>query len=98
MVMLAQQVENISPSGVIGAIPGHILPTYGAMLVSLALFKTRLRLLGFVFVPVLILSWENLPSPNILISENGRAIAVADAEGVLKLVYPGRNRFVTNIW
>ena len=36
--------------------------------------------------------------PQILVSENGRAIAIEDEAGDLALLYPGRNSFVTGIW
>ncbi|MEM9333164.1 MAG: ComEC/Rec2 family competence protein, partial [Pseudomonadota bacterium] len=98
VIRISRAVESISPSGITGNMPFFSLCIFGFALTLLTVFRSRLRFLAITPV-ILALPLMNYPTkPHILVSENGRAIAVADRSGNLALVYPRRNRFVTNIW
>ena len=42
--------------------------------------------------------WQESRVPDILVSENGRSIAVGKGNDGLLLLYPKRNKFVSDIW
>lgn len=97
VLFVAGEVDKISPSGVVGHLPSWTLAIFAVCLVILSVFKTRLRLfslIGFVAMP---LFWQAPSVPDILVSENGRAIGIVTENG-LKLPYPRSNQFITGIW
>ncbi len=97
MLYLSGEIEKISPSGVVGQLPIWKLGLFAVSLTGLTLFRTRLRLLFLAGFGLIALNWQTIKSPDILVSENGRAIGLIENR-VLKLAYPKRNRFVTEIW
>jgi len=98
VIATSRWVEGISPAGVTGILPRYSLAMFGVFLATVTVFKTRLRLVSLIILPVLTFGTHRPETPQILVSENGRAVAVNDASGQLFLVYPRRNKFVTNIW
>ncbi len=91
-------VEGLSPDGSVGIQPKLFLFLGVVGLGFLTLFKTRIRLLGIALVMAMPLATGNKIVPDILISENGRAIAIANSSGENRLLYPTRNNFVSDIW
>ncbi|MEM9277009.1 MAG: ComEC/Rec2 family competence protein [Pseudomonadota bacterium] len=98
VVDIAQWVDGLSSVGVTGALPITSLALFGCFLSVLTLFRTRLRLWSFLPVFMVVPFLARPEVPHILISENGRAIAVKTENNQLALLYPRRNAFVTEIW
>ncbi len=59
---------------------------------------TRLRLLGILVLASIALLPSAGPPPDILVSQNGRSIAVRNKVGDLALLYPDKDRFTADIW
>jgi competence protein ComEC len=73
-----------------------LLGTIGLLL--LILLRTRLRLAGLVpLASIAFVAGAEKP-PDLIIAQSGRAVAMRDAADNLVLLYPGRDRFVTDIW
>ncbi|MEZ5801459.1 MAG: hypothetical protein R3D29_14580 [Nitratireductor sp.] len=67
-------------------------------LACLTLLRSKLRFLGLAFTALLPLTFSADKPPDLLISQDGRAIGFATRSGKLVLGYPRRNAFVTDIW
>lgn len=98
VVGVSDWINSFGAPGVTGILPAGFLALGIVSLLVMTLFKTRLRLFGFaslMFIPFL----SDVPQPpDIIIAETGRAIAVKNGEGSLELLYPRRNKFITDIW
>ncbi len=91
-------VEGISPLGEVGLQPIGFLLIGVSGLTILTLLKSRLRLAGLGILLLLPFISGNPVAPDILVSENGRAIGVKTDTGELGLLYPRSNRFISDIW
>jgi len=98
VVDISNWVNSFGANGITGILPPAFILFSSAALLVLTLLKTRLRFLAMVFVFPALFSLRGPPTPDILIAETGRAIAVNAGEGNLKLLYPRRNKFVSEIW
>ena len=98
VVGISKWVEGLSPDGNTGLLPKSAMFIFAMFLISICLFKTRLRL--FSFVPLLALPFTlNSPvTPDVIIAENGRAVAIKTKEQKLGLLYPRGSKFVQTIW
>ncbi|GIL00729.1 MAG: competence protein [Alphaproteobacteria bacterium] len=98
MMAISDWVNSFGVAGVTGAQSAAFLAAGAAGLAVLTLMRSRLRLIGLAPLAALPLLAGAGPPPDLLVSQDGRAIAVADAAGRLVLLYPRRNRFVSDIW
>lgn len=98
VVSVSDWVNGFPAPSVTGAQPASVLLLASAGLVVLTALRTRLRLLGLLPVAGLLLAVQKAPAPDLVIFQDGSAVAMRDAEGKLALLYPRRNRFVADIW
>ena len=98
VVGISKWVEGLSPNGNTGLLPKSAMFIFVVFLISVCIFKTRLRL--FSFIPLLALPFVlNSPAiPDVIIAENGRAVAIKTKEQKLGLLYPRGSKFVQTIW
>jgi len=98
VVDASKWVEGLSPNGNTGLLPQSAIFIFAVFLISACVLRTRLRL--FSFVPLLALPFVlNQPKiPDVIISENGRAIAIKTENEKLGLLFPRGSQFVQNIW
>lgn len=95
---ISNYVNELGPQGITGVLPSGFLITSSIAMVVLCVMRSRIRLLGigiFVFASI---TFSRPPVPDLLIAETGRAIAVKNIKGDLELLYPRKNRFVSEIW
>ena len=98
VVDVSDWINSFGAPGVTGVLPVGFLALGIAALLVMTLLKTRLRLFGLVLLmPIPFLSDAPQP-PDVIVAETGRAIAVKNGEGGLELLYPRRNKFITDIW
>ena len=98
VVEIAHWVNELSNIGVTGAIPIACLAWFGIGISLLTLCRTHLRYLAVIPFFAMIIAYQPPDKPDILVSENGRAIAVRTKTEELALLYPRRNPFVTENW
>ncbi|MEM7216444.1 MAG: ComEC/Rec2 family competence protein [Pseudomonadota bacterium] len=98
VIEIARWVDSLSPVGIPGLMPGNSLLVFGMSLAILTLFRTWFRMLAFVPVLIFLPLMKFPERPDVLVSENGRAIAILEEGEAISLLYPRRNQFVTNIW
>ena len=91
-------VESLSPDGNTGLLPRKAIFVFAVFLVSICLLKTRLRFLAFIPLFALPFTLKNPIPPDVIISENGRAIAIKTENEKLGLLFPRGSAFVQNIW
>ena len=107
VLAISEAINGYHPGLETGLLPAQ-LPLLGALaLVLLCGLRSRLRLTGVVPLVLLAGLWPSaaLP-PDILIAQDGRAIAVQQrgeitgetASAGLAVIHPAANRFVTEIW
>lgn len=90
--------DSLGLSGVTGKLAYPVLPMALIGLFMLTMLKTILRISGIVILTASMLFWQPGSVPDIMLSEDGRAIAIKDSEGKLALLYPRRNKFIRDIW
>lgn len=98
VVGVSDWINSFGAPGVTGILPSGFLVLGIASLLLMALLKTKLRLFGLVFLIPLPFLTDVPQPPDIIVAETGRAIAVKNDEGGLELLYPRRNKFITDIW
>ncbi len=91
-------VEELSPNGNTGLLPRYVIFIFAIFLISICVFKTRFRLFGFVPLVFLSFTMGNPNVPDVIVSENGRAIAIKTENEKLGLLFPRGSAFVQNIW
>lgn len=98
VVEISSFVNSLGGNGVTGQLGYSVLPMAFIGLFLLTMLKTKLRISGFVILLGTTLFWQGTPVPDILLSEDGRAIAIKTSGNKLALMYPRRNKFVRDIW
>ncbi len=90
-------VESISPNGNIGLLKREAIFIFALFLISICVLKTKLRL--FSVIPLLILPFllKALKMPDVIIAENGHAVAIKTDNQKLGLLFPRGSAFVQNI-
>ena len=78
--------------------PGWGLAVLSLGLAWLCLWRTRVRLAGVVLIAAGLLSPLAAPRPDILVSSEGRLIAIRDGAGYRIQSRPGAQRFVRDAW
>ncbi len=73
-----------------------LLGTFG-LLILIGL-QTKLRLAGIPILASIAVLPPTGPPPDIMVSQNGRSIAVRNKAGDLAMLYPGRDQFTSDIW
>lgn len=96
---IAKWLQEIAPAAITGKLPQVSIGLFAVALAGCTILKSRLRWLSpLLLVPAMFLTPNQQSNPDILVSENGRAIAVKTDTDDYTLLYPRRNPFVTNIW
>lgn len=98
VVDVSDWINSFEAPGVTGMLPVGFLTLGILSLLMMTLLKTKLRLIGVLFLLLIPFLSYAQPSPDIIVAETGRAIAVKNGEGGLELLYPRRNKFITDIW
>ncbi len=98
VISISNYVNARSFNGVTGQLGASVLPLSFAGLFLLTMLKTRLRLIGLMVLMISAYFWRSPPIPDILLSEDGRAIAIRNNKNQLAMLYPRRNKFVRDIW
>lgn len=98
VVEMSRWVEGISPSGNTGLLPKGAIIVFAGFLVLICLLKTRLRYASLIPLATLPFVLHAPMKPDVLVSENGRAIAIKTASEKLGLLFPRGSAFVQNIW
>lgn len=98
VVSVSGWVNTIPVPAITGVQSIAVLLCGAAGLLILILLKTKLRLIGILPIVAMFLVADNQLPPDIVISQDGRAIGIRDASGKLAIPYPRRNRFITDIW
>jgi competence protein ComEC len=98
VVAISDWVNRYPVPDATGRQPLSFLFAGASGLLILILLKTRLRFLGLVPIAAMALLAKAEPPPDLIISQGGRAIGMADANGRLALLYEGRESFITDIW
>ena len=98
VVDIAKWIDAASPTGVTGVIPGRSITCVILFLITLTVLRTRLRFLAFAPLIALPVFWKATQLPDILISENGRTIAIRNNQNQLVLPFPRSGKFETKIW
>ncbi|MEN0041818.1 MAG: ComEC/Rec2 family competence protein [Pseudomonadota bacterium] len=98
VVTVAHFVSAMGPTGETGRIPASafLCATVGLLVMTLA--RSRLELCGLLFFLPALLFMQTVKTPDILISEDGRQIALFNKDGSPVLLRERGNRFVTDIW
>ncbi len=98
VVAASSWVESISPNGNTGLLGREAIFIFALFMISICFLKTRLRL--FSFIPFLILPFAltKPTTPDVIVAENGRAVAVKTEAGKLGLLFPRGSAFVQDIW
>lgn len=98
VVEISRWVDDMSPNGNTGLLPKSAVLIFGSFLILICLLKTKLRYIALLPLLVLPFVFHTPIKPDVLISENGRAIAVKASSGKLGLLFPRGSAFVQNIW
>lgn len=98
VVAISDWVNGFPVPSVTGARPAAMLALGAGGLTLLICLNTKLRLLGLAALAPMALYYSAPAAPDIIIAEDGRTIALRNADGLLAPLYPRRNRFVTDIW
>lgn len=98
VLAVAGWVNGFGVAGETGLMAPSVLLAGAAGLLLLTLLRSSLRLLGLAMFALMALLWEPAQPPDIIVAQDGRAIALADGVGGIVLLYPRRNRFISDIW
>ncbi len=98
VIEISNYVNSFGARGVSGQLGKMVLPLSFGGLFLLTMLKSKLRLGGIVMLAAIVFFWRGAQVPDVLLSEDGRAIAVRTQENRLALMYPRRNKFVRDIW
>ncbi len=98
VVNASSWVEGVSPNGNTGLLPRYMIVLFAVSLIWLTIFKTRVRVFGFVPLMILPFIIRAPIIPDVIISENGRAAAIRTQNETLGLLYPKGSKFVQTIW
>lgn len=98
VISISDFVNSLGSNGVTGNLGGPVLPLAFIGMFLLTMLKTFLRLSGAVLLLATVFFWKGAPLPDILLSQDGRAIAIRNAPDQLAMMYPRRNKFIRDIW
>ena len=98
VVDISRWVEGISPNGNTGLLPGITILIFASFLILICLLKTKLRYASLMPLLALPFMLQTPTKPDVLISENGRAVAIKTDGEKIGLLFPRGSAFVQNIW
>lgn len=98
VVAISDFINRYPAADGVGLQPNVLLVAGAVGIVLLVALKTRLRLAGLALLLAIPLLPKADPPPDIIIAQNGRSIAMRDASGSIGLLYPGRDKFISDIW
>jgi competence protein ComEC len=99
VIEISGTVNGLAPEfGTVGTLSVPFLLCSALGLALITLLSTPLRWLGLVPIFCLLFVTDRQPPPDLIVSEDGRAVAFRDTAGRLSFPYPKRAKFVTDIW
>ena len=98
VLSISGKVASLDAGGSVGAVNWEVFAAGVAGLVLLTALRSSLRYAGLVAIAVMPVLWQPPVPPDLIVSQDGRAIGLANQEGGFVLLYPKRNRFVSDIW
>jgi competence protein ComEC len=98
VVAISDWVNQFPVLEATGMQPLALLASGGTGFLILMLLNTRLRLAGLLPVAAMALFAGSARPPDLIISQSGKAVGMADANGQLALLYDKRDRFIADIW
>ncbi len=98
VVSISDYINSFGGKGITGQLGAAVLPLAFIGLFFLTMLKSGLRVIGVLILASTYYFWAGPPVPDVLLAENGRAIAVKNDDGKLVMLYPRRNKFVRDIW
>ena len=98
VVTMANFVNTLGGNGVTGQLGAAVLPLAFIAIFLLTMLKTILRLSGVGVLLAILFIYPPDRVPDILLSEDGRAIGIKSQNDKLAMLYPRRNKFVRDIW
>ena len=98
VISIAQFVNTLGGNGVTGQLGAPVLPMAFIGLFLLTMLKSPLRILGALTLMASLYFWQSSRVPDVILSEDGRAIAIKTDKNQLAMLYPRRNKFVRDIW
>lgn len=97
-VAISHWVESFGQQWITGRLPAAMFGAFLVAVLPLLLLKTRIRFAGLLIAAPLLAIPQPRSDPDILIAENGRAVAVANDNGEMSALFPQRDNFVTQVW
>lgn len=98
MLTIAERLAELSPSGLVGAVPMACLAMTTAAILLATIPTSRLRFVAVVPAILAAASFAMRSPPDILIAEDGRLVGVRGEAGTLAVSRPRPNAFTTEIW
>ncbi len=98
MLDIARYFAALSPAGLSGAVSRPAFLVAVLVLLLLSLLQTRLRLAGLVLLPVLTLLLAERHTPDLLVSEDARLVALVSEVGSMSVNRTRPNSFTTQTW
>ncbi len=98
VIHIAKWIDTASPTGVTGVLPGIFIACIILSLIALTVLKTKLRLVAFLPLLAAPIFWQSSRPPDILVSENGRTIAIKSKDNQLILPFGKSGKFASGIW
>ncbi|MBB4302244.1 competence protein ComEC [Rhodobium orientis] len=99
VIAIADWVAAATGTGsIVGRVPGSAVLCATAGLLWLALWKTRLRLFGLAGIGLGLAFAPLAATPDLLISDDGRLVALRGADGALHFAPNAKNDFVVGTW
>lgn len=98
VLVISGKVASLDAGGSVGAVNWEVFASGVAGLVLLTALRSSLRYAGLVAIAAMPVLWQPPVPPELIVTQDGRAIGLANEEGNFALLYPRRNRFVSNIW
>lgn len=98
IVEVSRWVESLGSVFVVGIMPPFTLAAFALAITTFCVMKSGLRWVGLMPIAMIPVFYDQPKVPDVLIAENGRAVAVKMENQSLSLLFPKRENFVTEIW
>ncbi|EJM98069.1 ComEC/Rec2 family competence protein [Phyllobacterium sp. YR531] len=98
VIVIAKAVTSHSPSGNFGSVSGVSLAFMTVALVLLLFLSTRLRLLALPFIVAAVVMTGHISEPVIMISEDGKLVAIRTEDDQLAINRQAGSVFNLNNW
>lgn len=98
MLWIARWCADFSPQDTVGALAPAAFVLMILSLLVLTFCQSPIRLAALALIPAALLINRNAPSPDMLVSEDGRLVAIAGEGGALAVNRDRPNAFTTEVW